>query len=75
MVIDRLVDIEEEASNEVVNAQLAQFFGERRGVRDIEKHRNQLLTDRPMIGSEHDTGEQWAADQPRSLANHSHHQR
>jgi len=45
-----------------VNAQLAQFFGERRRVGKIEEHHNQLLPDRPLIGSEHDTGEQWAAD-------------
>jgi hypothetical protein len=48
---------------EVVNAQLAQFLGERRRVGEIEKHHDQLLADWPMIGTEHDTGEQRAADQ------------
>jgi hypothetical protein len=40
-----------------VNAQLAQFLGERRRVGEVEQHHNQLLADRPMIGSEQYTGD------------------
>ena len=50
MVADRFVDIEKETRDEVVHPKLAHCFGKARRVGDVEKHHDQLLADRTMVG-------------------------
>src|ERR1700722_19286747 len=67
MVADRFVDIEKETRYEVVHPKLAHCFGKARRVGDVEKHHDQLLADRTMVGPQNDAGEKRAADQPPRL--------
>jgi len=68
VVADRFVDIEEEAGDQVVHAELAHFLGEPRQAGDIEEHYDPLLAGRTMIRSQHNAGEHRATDQPLGLS-------
>ena len=47
------VNVEEEASNKVVNADFAQFLGEPRRTDKVEKHKDALFAYGPMVSPEH----------------------
>ena len=74
VVTDRSVDIEKEARDEVVHPKLAHCFGKARRVSDIEKHHDQLLANRTMVGPQNDACEKRAADQPPRLGHHADNQ-
>ena len=64
MVTDRFVDIEKEASNQVVHLEFTHLFSEPGRAGDIKEHHDPLFTGRPMVGSQHDTGQHRTTDQP-----------
>ena len=70
-VADRLVDVEEEARDEIVHPELAHRLGEARRIGEVEEHHDQPPPGRTMIGPEENAGQKRAADQPLDLGRHA----
>jgi hypothetical protein len=58
-----VVDVKEEARDQVVNPDLPQFLDEHRRIRKVEKHQNPPLALRPMIGPKDKAAEDSRPDQ------------
>src|SRR5690242_16188968 len=71
----RLVDIEKEFSDQIVDPELAHLFGKSRRGPDIEKHDDVLFALWPMVSAKQKAAEDAAADQPPKFEDSTDYQR
>jgi hypothetical protein len=70
-VDDRLVDVPEEAGDELVHPLLAHRLREPRRIGEIEEHDDQPSASRTMIGPQQNARQQFTADQPPGFVHRS----
>ncbi|MGY4314282.1 hypothetical protein [Bradyrhizobium sp. JR3.5] len=67
---DRLVDVEEEARQELLHAHLAHRLRQRRRADQVEEQQHALLAPRAAIASEHDAEQRPSTNHPDQLIDH-----
>ena len=72
---DRRIDVEKEASEQILHAKLAHRLGKRGGAREIEKHQHALFPDRRSISAKRHIEKHPAANQTGQFKNRSDKQR
>src|SRR5271166_6295851 len=68
---DRLVDVEEEAGDQIVDSNLAHRLGEARRIGEVEVHHDQTPPGGAMISPQENARQKLAAGQPRDLGRDS----